>query len=81
MNNYSDYYLEGTLSVHILFDMIRVLFSIGIPNDSILDSTGMVNTIDCLCNVSLRNSECPETLFSREYSHLVYLSGRIDPLQ
>ena len=81
MNIYSDYYLEGTLSVHIMFDMIGILTSIEILNVSIVDSTGMVNTIDCLRNVSLRNSECPGNLFSSEYSHLVYLFGCIDPLQ
>jgi len=52
-----------------MFDKIGILFSVGIPNDSIQDSTGMVNTMDCICNVSLRNSECPGTLFSSEYSH------------
>jgi len=54
--------------VHIILDMIGILFLIGIPNDSIQESTGKVNTIDSPCNVSLRNSERPEALFSSEYS-------------
>jgi len=52
--------------VHIILDMIEILFFIGIPNDSIQESTGKVNTIDGPCNVLLRNSECLETLFSSE---------------
>jgi len=48
--------------VHIILDII------GILNDSIQESTGKVHTIDGPCNVSLRNSERPETLFSNEYS-------------
>jgi hypothetical protein len=32
--------------VHIILDMIGILCSIGIPNDSIQESTGKVNTID-----------------------------------
>jgi hypothetical protein len=53
--------------VHIILDTIGTLFVIGVPNDSIQESTGKVNTIDGLCNVSFRNCECPETLFSSEY--------------
>jgi len=49
--------------VHTILDMIEILSLIGIPNDSIQESTNKVNTVDGPCNVSLRNSECPETLF------------------
>jgi len=46
--------------MHIILDMI------GVPNDSIQQSTGKVNTIDGPCNVLLLNNQCPETLFSSE---------------
>jgi hypothetical protein len=56
--------------VHTILDMMEILSLIGIPNDSIQESTNKINTIYGPCNVSLRNSECPETLFSSEYSNV-----------
>jgi len=54
--------------VHIILDIIRILFLIGILNDLMQEPTGKVNTVDGPCNVSMRSSECLETLFFSEYN-------------
>ena len=54
--------------MHIILDIIRILFLIGILNDLMQEPTGKVNTVDGPCNVSMRSSECLETLFFSEYN-------------